>query len=236
MKRATLAIVSLAALTSVGSSAADSVSDHNMASRYFQAAQAGDSDAEFYTGALYSAGVGQARSDEEAVRWFSRAANQGHSHAMLILGGLYAIGRGVQKDNVKAYKWAFIVSSVSKTEEFRDGARQLMGLLENKMTPGEINQAKLDANGYHAASATQGAPGTGAPGAPGTPGIPGTGQIRVLPAPASPQPPPPVAAANTPPAAPGAPPAKTSNDTVKKEDLDGMLDRVPQGLRKRFGF
>jgi TPR repeat protein len=229
MKRATLAIVSLAALTSVGSSAADSVSDHNMASRYFQAAQAGDSDAEFYTGALYSAGVGQPRSDEEAVRWFSRAANQGHSHAMLILGGLYAIGRGVQKDNVKAYKWAFIVSSVSKTEEFRDGARQLMGLLENKMTPGEINQAKLDANGYHAASATQ-----GAPGAPSTPGIPGTGQIRVLPAPA----PPPVAAANTPPAAPGAPapPAKTSNDTVKKEDLDGMLDRVPQGLRKRFGF
>jgi TPR repeat protein len=221
MKAAILAIVSFAALTSVGSAAADSVSDQNMANRYLQAAQAGDGDAQFYLGALYSAGVGEPRSDETAFRWFSRAADQGHSHAMLILGGLYAIGRGVQKDNVKAYKWAFIVSSTSKTEEFRDGARQLMALLENKMTPGEINQAKLDASGYHAATPP-----------------PSTGQIRVLPAPASPQQQPPVAAANTqpPPAAPAPPAAKTTNDTAKKDDLDGMLDRVPQGLRKKFGF
>jgi Sel1 repeat len=220
MKRAILAIVSLAALTSVSSAAADSVSDQNMANRYLQAAQSGDSDAQFYLGALYSAGVGRPRSDEEAFRWFSRAADQGHSHAMLILGGLYAIGRGVQKDNIKAYRWAFIASSTSKTDEFRNGARQLMGLLENKMTPGEINQAKLDAGGYRAA-----------------PPAPSTGQIRVLPAPPSPQQPPPVAAANTqpPPAAPAAPapPAKTTNE---KDDLDGMLDRVPQGLRKKLGF
>jgi TPR repeat protein len=221
MKAAILAIVSFAALTSLGSAAADPVSDQNMASRYLQAAQSGDGDAQFYLGALYSAGVGEPRSDETAFRWFSRAADQGHSHAMLILGGLYAIGRGVQKDNVKAYKWAFVVSSTSKTEEFRDGARQLMGLLENKMTPGEINQAKLDASGYHAALPA-----------------PSSGQIRVLPAPPSPQQPPPVAAANTqpPPAAPAPPAAKTTNDTAKKDDLDGMLDRVPQGLRKKFGF
>jgi TPR repeat protein len=221
MKRAILAIVSFAALTSIGSAAADPVSDQNMATRYLQAAQSGDGDAQFYTGALYSAGVGQPRSDEEAFRWFSRAADQGHSHAMLILGGLYAIGRGVQKDNIKAYKWAFIVSSTSKTDEFRNGARQLMGLLENKMTPGEINQAKLDASGYHTISST-----------------PSRAQIKVLPAPASPQQPPPVTASSTqpPPAAPAPPPAKTTNDPAKKDDLDGMLDRVPQGLRKKFGF
>jgi TPR repeat protein len=220
MKAAILALVSFAALTSVGG-AADPVSDQNMASRYLQAAQSGDGDAQFYLGALYSAGVGRPHSDEEAFRWFSRAADQGHPHAMLILGGLYAIGRGVQKDNVKAYKWAFIANSTSKTEEFRDGARQLMALLENKMTPGEINQAKLDASGYH-----------------GAPPTPSTGQIRVLPAPASPQQSPPVAAANTqpPPAAPAPPAAKTTNDTAKKDDLDGMLDRMPQELRKKFGF
>ena len=221
MKAAVLAIVSFAALTSIGSAAADPVSDQNMASRYLQAAQSGDGDAQFYLGALYSAGVGEPRSDETAFRWFSRAADQGHSHAMLILGGLYAIGRGVQKDNVKAYKWAFIVSSTSKTEEFRDGARQLMALLENKMTPGEINQAKLDASGYRAASPP-----------------PNTAQVKVLPAPASPQQPPPVAAANTqpPPAAPAPPAAKTTNDPANKDDFDGMLDRVPQGLRKKLGF
>jgi TPR repeat protein len=223
MKRAILAIVSLAALTSVGSAAADSVSDQNMASRYLQAAQAGDGDAQFYTGALYSAGIGQPRSDEEAFHWFSRAADQGHSHAMLILAGLYATGRGVQKDYVKAYKWAFIVSSTSKTEEFRNGARQLMGLLENKMTPAEISQAKLDASGYH--------------GTPSVSSAPSTAQIKVLAVPASPQPP--VAAANTqpPPAAPApASPAKANDTNAKKDDIDGMLDRVPQGLRKKFGF
>jgi TPR repeat protein len=223
MKRAILAIVSLAALTSVGSAAVDSVSDRNMASRYLQAAQGGDGDAQFYTGALYSAGVGQPRSDEEAFRWFSRAADQGHSHAMLILVGLYAIGRGVEKDNVNAYKWAFIVSSASRTEEFRNGARQLMGLLENKMTPAEISQAKLDASGYR--------------GTPSVPGAPSTAQIKVLAAPTSPQPP--VAAANTPPppATPApASPTKANDTNAKKDDIDGMLDRVPQGLRKKFGF
>jgi TPR repeat protein len=216
MKRAVLATISLAALTFVGSAAADSVSDQEMASRYSQAAQAGDSDAEFYLGALYSAGVGEPRSDEAAFRWFSRAADQGHSHAMLILGGLYAIGRGVQKDNIQAYKWAFIVSSNSKTEEFRNGARQLMGLLENKMTPAEISQAKLDAGGYQAT-------------APSAPIAPSTAQIRVLPPPTSIQQPPPASA-------PPPSPAKTTNDTAKKDDLDGILDNVPQGLRKKFGF
>lgn len=192
-----------------------------MASSYLQAAQAGDSDAQFYTGALYSAGVGEPRSDEEAFRWFSRAAEQGHSHAMLILSGLYAIGRGVQKDNIQAYKWAFVVSSASRIEEFRNGARQLMGLLENKMTPAEINQAKVDAGGYHAA----------APSAPSTPNVPSAAQIKVLPAP-TPQAAP-VTAANTP-APPAAPaPAKT---TAKKDDVGAILDNVPQGLRKRFGF
>jgi TPR repeat protein len=226
MKRAVLAIVSFAALTFVGSAAADPVSDWNMASGYLQAAQAGDSDAQFYTGALYSAGVGEPRSDEEAFRWFSRAAEQGHSHAMLILSGLYAIGRGVERDNIQAYKWAFIISSASRIEEFRNGARQLMGLLENKMTPAEINQAKLDAGGYHAAASS----------IPSTPNAPSTTQIKVLPAPA-PQAPP-VAAANTPAplAAPAPAPAKTTNDAAKKDDVGGLLDNVPQGLRKRFGF
>src|SRR5262245_55402667 len=110
MKRAILAIFcSIFLLAHAGGAMADPLFDQEMASRYLRAAQSGDDEAQFYLGALYSAGVGVPRSDEEAFRWFSRAADQGHSHAMLILSGLYAVGRGAVKDNIKAYKWAYIV-------------------------------------------------------------------------------------------------------------------------------
>ena len=68
-----------------------------MANHYEQAAQAGDDDAQFYLGALHSAGIGRTRSDAEAFRWFSRAADQGHAHASLIVAGLYASGRGISE-------------------------------------------------------------------------------------------------------------------------------------------
>jgi TPR repeat protein len=88
MKRAFLAIFCGAALLANSIACADVVSDREMADRYSQAAQSGDSEAQFYMGALYSSGVGRPRSDQDAFRWFSRAADQGHSHAMLVLAGL----------------------------------------------------------------------------------------------------------------------------------------------------
>src|SRR6201996_4836059 len=154
MKRTTLAIVSLSLLLGVGhAAAAQPVSDRDMANRYFQAAQAGDDNAQFYLAALYSAGVGEPRSDEEAAHWLTRAASQGHSHAMLILSGLYATGRGVKQDNVQAYKWAYLVNAGSKVDEYRNDSRQLIGQLEAKMTPAEISQAKSEAYKFHAVSA-----------------------------------------------------------------------------------
>src|SRR5712672_2271525 len=151
MKRVCLAMLCGAALiASSVAYAGDAVSDKEMADRYSQAAQSGDSDAQFYLAALYSSGVGRPRSDEEAFRWFSRAADQGHSHAMLVLAGLYAIGRGTSNDNLKAYKWAYIVSVGTRVEEFRNGARQLIGVLETRMTPEQVNQAKADAGGWRA--------------------------------------------------------------------------------------
>src|ERR1044072_953769 len=120
---------------------ADSASDRAMAARYEQSAQAGDDDAQFYLGALSSAGVGRPRSDQEAFRWFARATDQGHAHSMLIVAGLYASGRGVTKDNMKAYTWAYILASASKVEEDRNGARQLMSLLMKRMTSDDIGRA-----------------------------------------------------------------------------------------------
>src|SRR5450631_2470540 len=146
MKRVFRAMLCGAALiASSVAYAGDAVSDKAMADRYSQAALSGDSDAEFYLGALCSAGVGRPRSDEEAFRWFSRAAEHGHSHAMLVLSGLYAIGRGTPKDNASAYKWAYIVQAGTRVDEFRNGARQLIGVLEARMSPAEISQAKADA-------------------------------------------------------------------------------------------
>src|SRR5476651_1978333 len=140
MKRAFLLVFCAAALIANSFAyAADAISDKEMADRYSQAAQSGDSDAQFYLGALYSSGTGRQRSDEEAFRWFSRAANQGHSHAMLVLAGIYAVGRGTPKDNLSAYKWAHIVSVGTRVDEFRNGARQLIGVLEARMSREQVN-------------------------------------------------------------------------------------------------
>jgi TPR repeat protein len=218
MNRAFSAILCAAALIANSVASADSVSDKEIADRYSQAAQSGDSDAEFYLGALYSAGVGRPRSDEEAFQWLSRAAAQGHSHAMLVLSGLYAIGRGTPKSNLDAYKWAYIVSVGSRVDEFRNGSRQLMGLLETKMTPGEVAQAKADAGRWHAVSSQARL------------AVPAEAQ----PPQSSPSAPKPATAstANTP-ADPGKTPPGSSD---KKSDVDGLLDKMPSDLRKRLGF
>lgn len=234
MKRAVRAIVCcMVLLASSGGASADSAFDRDMANRYLQAARSGDDDAQFYMGALYSAGVGVPRSDEDAFRWFARAADQGHSHAMLILGGLYAVGRGVQKDNVKAYEYAYIVGSATKVEEFRNGSRQLMGVLEGKMTPEEVSRARTEASRWRPTSNTQPAQ------APAPADTSRTYQAQ--PAPTASAPPPTVFNSQ--------PPARTSANsddlnrasgsagkTTKKNDIDDLLDQVPQGLRKRFGF
>jgi Sel1 repeat len=235
MKRAFLIVFCGAALFANGIAyAADPASDKEMADRFFQAAQSGDNDAQFYLGALYSSGVGRARSDEEAFRWFSRAAEQGHSHAMLVLAGLYAIGRGTSKDNVKAYKWAYIVSVGTRVEEYRNGARQLMALLETGMTPEQLNQARADASRWHAVptQAKLTAPADDAK----------RDNPPPQPSPTVTQPPPAVSKPLPPPSTPPATAADSGNSqgprsgSGKKDDLDTLRDRVPSELRKRFGF
>jgi hypothetical protein len=223
MKRLVLAVVlSAALLANAGGAAADSAADHEMANRYLQAAQSGSDDAQFYLAALYSTGVGVPRSDEEAFRWFSRAAEQGHSHAMLILGGLYAIGRGAPKDNVKAYKWAYIVGTASRVEEFRNGARQLTGLLETRMTPQEVDLAKSDAGRWRATPSN----------APAQAAAPAT----VQPPPAGAAPSAPAASAAAPqPAAPSAAPQPPAPQAAKKSDTDDLMNQIP-ALRKKLGF
>jgi TPR repeat protein len=234
MKRAILAIFCCAFLASVVSAKADLASDQDMASRYLRSAQSGDDQSQFYLGALYSAGIGVPRSDPEAFRWFSRAADQGHSHAMLILAGLYATGRGVTKDNIKAYKWAYIVSAASRVDEFRNGSLQLMGVLETRMSPAEISQARSEAGQWHPVVTSR----------PAQTAMP-LDNSRSAPH-ASPAPQAAAAPAPPPSAVPSPQPATktTSNepssplDTIgnaRKGDVDSFLREVPS-LRKKFGF
>lgn len=230
MKRAFLAIWCAVLLVSTGQAVADPASDRDMAIRYLQAAQSGDDDAQFYLGALYSAGVGVQRSDEEAFRWFSRAADHGHIHAMLILSGLCATGRGAPQDNLSAYKWAYIVAYASKVDEFRNGARQLMGVLETRLTADQVYAAKTDASHWHAVSTTKPSQSV-QPAQPAPAPAPTVANALPQAAP-SPQPQPPSPAKIT--VYPSPQPA--SPQPAKKSDADNLLDQVPQGLRKKFGF
>jgi TPR repeat protein len=227
MKRVFLAILCGAVLMANSvAHAAEPISDKEMADRYFQAAQSGDDNAQFYLAALYSSGVGRPQSDEQAFQWFSRAADQGHSHAMLVLSGLYATGRGTLKDNISAYKWAYIVSVGTHVEEFRNGARQLMGLLETKMTAADLNRARSEASAWHAAPTQSrlAVPSDNAASQPSPtvlkPSPPASAPAASTAASSNPQPQPP----------------RASNSTGKKDDMDGMMDRVPSELRKRLGF
>lgn len=229
MKRALLAILcSILLLAHAPRAVADPASDRDMASRYLRAAQSGNAEAQFYVGALYSAGVGVLRSDEEAFRWFGRAANQGQSHAMLILAGLYAIGRGVERNNVESYKWAYLVNGASRVEEFRNGARQLMSVLEGRMSSEEINLARTEASQWRAVVVGNPAPAAHpdsfsrnspyvAPAAP-APAIAAAAPVAAAPAPAAPA------------------PSPSSQPSADISDIDGLLKQVPSGLRKRFGF
>ena len=225
MKRIFLAVLCGAALVANSvACAADPISDKEMADRYFQAAQSGDDNAQFYLGALYASGVGRARSEEQAFQWFSRAADQGHSHAMLVLSGLYAIGQGTLQDNISAYKWAYIVSVGTRVEEFRNDARQLMGLLETKMTTGDVTRARSEAGAWHAA------PSQPKQAAPTDNTQPSSTVLK--------QPPPPTSApaASTAAGNPQPQPPRSSSNNVRKDDMDEMMNCVPPELRKRFGF
>ena len=158
--------------------------------------------------------------------------------------GLYASGRGVTKDNVKAYSWAYIVASAGKVDEDRNGARQLMSLLMKRMTSDEIGRAVVAARAWRAVRTA---------GAGKNPHIERAGDSD-QPAQAAPPPPAPAAAQPAPAASPSsavsqptpsnvtvlpaspkvtpAPPVKNA----KRDDARDLLDQVPPGLRKRFGF
>jgi len=65
-------------------------------------ADAGDRDAEYYLGTMYSDGHGVPRSSREAAAWFEKAAQQGQADAQFSLGFALVNGAGEGADAVPA--------------------------------------------------------------------------------------------------------------------------------------
>jgi TPR repeat protein len=216
LKRPLLLMSFGAALLGAGGSIAqDATADREMAERYFRAAQAGDDIAQFYLGALYAAGVGRTQSDAEAFQWIHRAAQRGHSHAMLVTSAFLAIGRGTQKDQISGYKWAYIVAEGSRAVDLKDGARQLLRMLEPKMTAEQIQRAKAEAYQFRAlgnvpVQQTQ----PSEPRRDIVPPLPTTRPVTTAPAASQPE----------------------SQKKGADVDIDALLNKVPPGLRNRFGL
>jgi len=72
----------------------------------YEAAQQGDSSAQFNIGLMYEEGYfGVPQDYKKAVKWYRQAAKQGHANAQLYLGLMYEEGHGVTQDYEKAVKW-----------------------------------------------------------------------------------------------------------------------------------
>ncbi|HGO7462989.1 TPA: tetratricopeptide repeat protein [Neisseria meningitidis] len=81
---------------------ADDVSDFRAT---LQAAERGDTQAQFNLGMMYAEGRGVRQDYAEAVRWFRKAADQGLAQAQFNLGAMYYKGHGVRQDRALAQEW-----------------------------------------------------------------------------------------------------------------------------------
>lgn len=80
--------------------------DYETAVRLWQPlAAAGDANAQYGLGVLYTDGDGVPKDPAQAALWFRKAADQGHLDAQYNLGVIYANGEGVPKDYAEAAKW-----------------------------------------------------------------------------------------------------------------------------------
>ncbi|MCY4663019.1 MAG: tetratricopeptide repeat protein [Acidobacteria bacterium] len=68
-------------------------------------AKAGDAEAQFNLGVMYTAGLGVPKDDIEALFWYRSAAEQGHAGAQYALGASYTAGDVLPQDHELAVRW-----------------------------------------------------------------------------------------------------------------------------------
>ncbi len=76
-------------------------------SLYLQAAQKGDTEAQFIVGGMYFKGVGTEKNPKEAFKWLYKAAVNGEStpQSQKILGQAFLLGNGVPQNYTKSIQW-----------------------------------------------------------------------------------------------------------------------------------
>lgn len=80
--------------------------DFKQSAAFFeQAANKGNSEAQYWLGVLFYEGEGVYMNKETAVMWFRKAAEQGSAHAQFNLGCCYNYGFGLKKDLSQAVYW-----------------------------------------------------------------------------------------------------------------------------------
>jgi uncharacterized protein len=104
---------------------------------YRKAADQNLADGQYNLGLCYNNGEGVAQDYAEAVKWYRKAAEQDFTEAQNNLGVNYAFGAGVVKDYVEAYKWLNLAAARGFEK-----SRELMAVLENKITPEQIAEAQ----------------------------------------------------------------------------------------------
>jgi len=77
-------------------------------------AQAGDPEAQTYTGEIYEKGLGVQPDYKTAGDWYRKASAQGNSRAQINLGNLYEKGLGVEKNLSTAMEWYRKASGLEK--------------------------------------------------------------------------------------------------------------------------
>ena len=106
--------VSLAVMLTATASAADlqkgidayNAGDYATAFAEFNSlAEAGNTEAQFILGGMYTEGRGVPQDYEEAVKWTRLAAEAGHRSAQINLGLMYRYGKGVARNYAEAVKW-----------------------------------------------------------------------------------------------------------------------------------
>lgn len=112
--------------------------NYELARKWYRlAADKGNPTAQNNLGVMYRLGLGGDQDFQEAFYWFRRAADQGNGGAQNHLGLMYYKGEGVSPDKVQAYKWAYLAA-----QQGLDPALQAVSMLEQELTPVQIQEAK----------------------------------------------------------------------------------------------
>ena len=105
---------------------------------YILSAEQGNAKAEFNLGQMYRNGYGVPQDYKTAVKWYTLSAEQGFVEAQANLGVMYALGRGVIEDKVYAHMWG----NISNSNGYEGGKKLMDYLLEQGMTPSQIEKAQ----------------------------------------------------------------------------------------------